>query len=119
NVILAGRGDGVHDAYNNEWNINGKTVDAVRRSKTDKSTDDIIDIHALRSPSDLLADIPDASDAPESVKKSNMGAITRYRRQKGMSNIPQLLIYRIDKNSKADKKSKERRDLNTPYDLIG
>ncbi|MCG4650812.1 hypothetical protein L0P02_12650, partial [Bifidobacterium longum] len=80
NVILAGRGDGVHDAYNNEWNINGKTVDAVRRSKTDKSTDDIIDIHALRSPSDLLADIPDASDAPESVKKSNMGAITRYRR---------------------------------------
>ncbi|MCG4778871.1 hypothetical protein L0P10_18515, partial [Eggerthella lenta] len=41
NVILAGRGDGVHDAYNNEWNINGKTVDAVRRSKTDKSSDDI------------------------------------------------------------------------------
>lgn len=119
NVILAGRGDGVRDAYKNEWSINGKTVDAVQRSKTDKSTDDIIDIHVLRSPGDLLADISDVSDAPESVKKSNMGAITRYRRQKGMSNIPQLLIYRIDRNSKADKKSKERLDLNTPYDLIG
>lgn len=119
NVILAGRGDGVHDAYNNEWNINGKTVDAVQRSKTDKSTNEIIDIHALRSPRDLLADISDASDAPESVKKSNMGAITRYRRQKGMSNIPQLLIYRIDKNSKASEGAKTRQDLNTPYDLIG
>ncbi|MFR0499668.1 Z1 domain-containing protein [Limosilactobacillus reuteri] len=119
NVILAGRGDGVHDAYNNEWNINGKTVDAVQRSKTDKSTNEIIDIHALRSPRDLLADISDASDAPESVKKSNMGAITRYRRQKGMSNIPQLLIYRIDKNSRASEGAKTRQDLNTPYDLIG
>lgn len=118
NVILAGRG-GVREAHKNEWNVNGKTIDAVQRSKTDKSTDDIIDIHALRSPRDLLADIPDASDAPESVKKSNMGAITRYRRQKGMSNVPQLLIYRIDKNSKADKGAKTRQNLNTPYDLIG
>lgn len=120
NVILAGRGKkGVRKASKDEWNVNGKTVDAVQRSKTDKSTNEIIDIHALRSPRDLLADISDASDAPESVKKSNMGAITRYRRQKGMSNIPQLLIYRIDKNSKASEGAKTRQDLNTPYDLIG
>ena len=36
-----------------------------------------------------------------------------------MSNIPQLLIYRIDKNSRASEGAKTRQDLNTPYDLIG
>lgn len=118
NVVLVGKGK-IRDAGSDEWNINGKTVDAVRRSAVDDERDELINIRALLSPQDLTSDIEDISDMPEEAKKSNVDAIASYRRYKNVDKFPQLLIYRIDKDSKAIGDTKRRKDLNSPYDLIG
>lgn len=117
NVILAGR-DEVRDAEPGEWSVNGKTINPVNRSRVDNAKKDMIDIRVLRSPRDLVSDIEDISDLPEKAASDN--SFASYRRGRNMSQTPQLLIYRIDKDSiPQGRNAKGRIELNTPFDLIG
>lgn len=101
------------------WTIGDYSLQKVNRSKRKLQNDETcIDIGVLRSLSDCVADIDN-----ETVKK--YGVITKQsdvdliRKNTGMDKVPLLIIYRINKNSKATSDSKLREDLNMPCDLIG
>ena len=65
-----------------------------------------------------MSDIEDISDLPEKAASDN--SFASYRRGRNMSQTPQLLIYRIDKDSiPQGRNAKGRIELNTPFDLIG
>ena len=117
-VIVAGKGR--ISEYNNDpglWNVKGFGVGKVNRSKKKMSGDELsVDIGVLRSIKDCLADVnPDfLVDEQDITKQSD---IERIRENAGMINVPQLIIYRIDKDSKAQ--SSNREDLNFESDIIG
>lgn len=90
----------------------------MNRSRVDNAKKDMIDIRVLRSPRDLVSDIEDISDLPGKAASDN--SFASYRRGRNMSQTPQLLIYRIDKDSiPQGRNAKGRIELNTPFDLIG
>ena len=92
-VILSGTGK-VSSSENHKWNINGFHVNSVVRTKLVKrSQGDTISIGTLRVPEDLY----------------------------GYGNVPQLIIYRINKGDKDIKvKNPESREkLDFPEDIIG
>ncbi len=126
NVIVAGKSD----STNGTWELpNGTVINKVKRSRKNNQSElenDIINIGALRDPSDLIADI----DLDSISDKSLRGEITEfldhynakgamaYRDKAGLNTTPQLIIYRVDKNSKASDGT-TRIDLDAPVDLIG
>lgn len=117
NVVLAGP-----KTAKNTWDIGndikvGKIVRTRKKKKPKNDVGpDIIDIAVLRSPVDLLADINDVTkDEINDVKYSSK--MREIREKHGLKDIPQLLIYCIDKDSKARRKSRE--DLNAKEDIIG
>ncbi|UTR10185.1 Z1 domain-containing protein [Evansella sp. LMS18] len=121
NVIVAGTGT-VNDEKN-EWNLPFGSVGVVNRSRKNikKKDQNIINIGVLRAPKDLLADVKE-KDLPEDLKgvyKNSKIDPSEIRSKAGLANTPQLLIYRIDKNSKAMKNTKLREDLNACEDIIG
>ena len=88
----------------------------------------IIDIGALRAPCDLLADvdldqIQDDSvrqEVEEYINSGNTRHAMAFRDKSGLETTPQLLIYRVDKDSKiSSDKSKTRVDLGASEDLVG
>ena len=126
NVIVAGKSE----PTNGTWKLpNGTVINKVKRSKKNNQNElenDIINIGALRDPTDPLADI-DLDDISNSSLRQeiidflnhNTGkGAAAYRDKSGLNTTPQLLIYRVDKDSKA-KDSATRIDLNAPEDLIG
>lgn len=127
NVVVAGKGDNT----NGIWELpNGRTINKVKRSrKKSKSEleDGIINLGALRDPSDLLADIdvdsitnPDIKqEVIEYIKSGETKAAMAFRDKSGLETTPQLLIYRVDKDSKARGNGATRVDLDSPADLIG
>ena len=65
-----------------------------------------------------MSDIEDISDLPG--KDASDNSFASYRRGRNMSQTPQLLIYRIDKDSiPQGRNAKGRIELHTPFDLIG
>ena len=122
-VIVAGKDDVNNEAESDaqHWNICGWNVGKVNRSRRDIGDDTSIDIGALRALSDCVADID--KSIIESYIKINDRPITKQedvdniRVQAKMDNIPVLIIYRIDKNSKAY--NENRKPLNAPCDIIG
>ncbi len=100
------------------WLVNGYCLRKVNRSRRppagDLDTD--IDITILRALKDLVADI----DVPDDIKITKQEHVDRIRKDAGKDDIPMLLIYRIDKDSKVIKGNGESRiDLNYPCDIIG
>ncbi|MCP3027015.1 Z1 domain-containing protein [Halobacillus sp. A5] len=129
NVIIGGAGEVEKGFSNNpaKWNIGGFNIGKVERSVKSTAMDypsNTVNIGVLRAPSDVLADIRDKKFIPEfksmeSIKKST---IKRYRKKYDMSKTPQLIIYRIKRDSVAHKQSKtdsERINLNFAEDIIG
>lgn len=126
NVIVAGKAD---DA-NGTWKLpNGTILNKVNRSRKANLSElenSIINIGALRDPMDIVADIDVDSitdmavklEVQDFLKHFNAKGAMAYRDKAGLETTPQLLIYRVDKNSKA-KKNSVRYDLNAPEDLIG
>ena len=53
------------------------------------------------------------------IKSGELKAATAYRDKAGLETTPQLIIYRVDKNSKARGKGVTRVDLNAKEDIIG
>jgi hypothetical protein len=120
NIILSSRGEIKHPASEKDWNVGGYGVENVQRTvlnSTDKGVR-TISIGALRSPKDLLTDIIDILD--EDVKGTkNISEVKEIRERYGYDEIPQLVIYRIDKNSSPIGESKTRKPLDFSEDVIG
>lgn len=128
NVIVAGK----NDSANGVWELpNGRRINKVKRTrKTPKNEfeEAIINIGALRGPRDILADIDINAIADEKsrnevityIESGETKAAMAFRDKAGLDTIPQMLIYRVDKDSKATGGAgKARIDLNASEDLIG
>ena len=122
-VILSSKGSGIPEANSSsDWNIHGYNPHSVSRSKLTKaSTKDVTSIGVLRMPADLIADIEPEKLSREERKTSKMDDIRMLRRTHGLEKTPQLIIYKIDKDSKPSSNNlKGRRDpLNFSEDIIG
>lgn len=126
NVVVAGKSENT----NGTWELpSGTVINKVNRSRKSNVSElenSIINIGALRDPLDIVADIDIDSIEDKSVKAEvadflshfNAKGAMAYRDKSGLETTPQLLIYRVDKNSKA-KKNSVRLDLEAPEDLIG
>lgn len=149
NVVLSGSGK-LDDKNRKHWTIGGRGVGLVTRSRRGTTTGKKINIGVLRTPSDLYADLTEEMyDAiPLEFKQTQAGKaereniddqleeidekqpkksfINELRKAAGVGLTPQLLLYRIDKDSKFTKvqhentKEADRRyDLNASEDLVG
>lgn len=120
NVIVAGKkGNGY------KWDLNGMSINKVERSRKRKLSEqenNLIDIGVLRAPKDFLADI-DIDTVCDVLKKDIFNFKSKnaksIRSKAGLDSTPQLIIYRIDKNSKVKKETENREDLNAVEDIIG
>lgn len=99
NVVVAGSSP----RPENSWEISGKTVGRVKRSRfADKRSDDGVSIGALRDPKDLLADVLGLEEISLSKAVFTNSQVAELRAKGGVGTIPQLLIYLIDKVSQYD-----------------
>ena len=117
NVIYSGKGK-LRPVASGELNVNGQALEPVKRSQKNKTLPGIINIGALRSPSDLIADIP-VDKIPIGFSANKINEVMALRKKIGVYDRPQLVIYKIDGKSKAPVNSKTREDLNLENDLIG
>lgn len=125
-VIVGGSGE--IDAESDDskrWNVAGYSVGKINRSKRKRSSDELsIDIGVLRALKDCIADID--GEVIDKFKTQHGHDITKQshvdeiRKGAGMSGIPQLIIYRIDQNSKVlAGNSDDREALGTDFDIVG
>ena len=128
NIIVAGK----KNKTNGEWRLpNGSVVNKVTRTRKRPQSDfeeAVLNIGVLRDPRDLLADIDlDAvvkSDTREEIIKFIESGESKqamaYRDKAGLETTPQMIIYRVDKDSKTTgEKVTSRVNLDAPCDLIG
>lgn len=102
-VIIAGKDDAKPGTGNSEhiWNIRNWQVGKVIRSERRKTRDeyrDYIDIGVLRSLRDGLADVREEFKTGKVISKQDH--VNNIRSEAKMDRVPQLIIYRIDKDSK-------------------
>ena len=122
NVVLAGVNTGTADDY---WEVSpGVGVYKVTRSqKTKNKIDGVLNIGALRVPKDIISDIDLETVIDDSIKDEVRHFQSRYafelREKAGLSNVPQLLLYIIDKNSKPNKSNGDRCPLDAKDDVVG
>ena len=126
NVVVAGK----KTESNGKWILpDGTESYKVSRSrkKNDSEIDEkFINIGALRDPRDLLSDIDidniqnDAmkTEIIDYIKSGKSKLAMAFRDKSGLETVPQLLVYRIDKDSKYNGVS-DREDLNACSDIIG
>lgn len=126
NVIVAGK----KNTTNGTWSLpDGKVINKINRSRKispNETDDNLIDIGVLRDPTDLLADVDISSIQNATVRKDITDFIESgaakgaagWRDKSGLDTTPQLLIYRVDKNSEAKSRS-TRHNLEAKEDLIG
>lgn len=126
NIIVAGNGKIDHLKDDSKWIIGDKAVGKVNRSRKilKNSDDETINIGVLRTPSDLLADVKLDRISAESkglIRNTiSNDKINEIRKEAGVDGNPQIIIYRINRNSVARETSKEtRKDLNAVEDIIG
>lgn len=126
NVVVAGK----NDSNNGTWILpNGMKVNKIQRTrKIPKEEEQLIfNIGVLRDPKDVLADIDISKISDLKIRMELQEYITSgqskgalaYRDKAGLETTPQLLIYRVDKDSSIGKTSSTRQNLNSPVDLIG
>ncbi len=117
NIVLAGvdkdKASGCWTPFN---------VAKVCRTNKKQHKPNILNIGTLRAPKDVLADVDLDGAAPELislVKNFDAKNVFDIRNMAGLGKTPQLLIYIIDKNSKAKANSKTRDDLGALADVVG
>ena len=118
-VILAG----ADTSSKNRWELNSSIgVSKVCRTKKKNLPSETISIGTLRSPKDMLADI-DLENASDELKELVQNFESKntidIRNKAGLGQTPQLIIYVIDKDSKAREGSTTREDLNAADDIVG
>lgn len=98
------------------------SINKVNRTRRYEDTGDgIINIGTLRSFNDFLSDISVEDEKTLSAMRNvrhNMTALNLLREDLGMSTIPQLVIYIIDRNSQPSNNS-NRYPLNAMVDIVG
>ncbi len=113
NVVVAG----IKTVKGEPWMVKGFPVNKVERSRLNREIEDgSVAIGVLRAPRDLLADAP-PQNTPDKDLDNN--TIQRLRKEAGLEYTPQLLIYRISRESKAERGKTMRSDLDVPADIIG
>jgi hypothetical protein len=114
NIVAAG----IESNLLGEWRIGSNHISKVKRTRLNRSFhDDSIAIGALRAPTDLVAD---AGIKNAEIKDYKNKTIDDIREKAGLSKTPQMIIYRISKNSKVGKSDNSKReDLGTEEDIIG
>ena len=117
NVILAGK----KNSKTEPWVVNEMiSVNKITRAQKKRKVEGVINIGTLRDPHDIIADIDLDNASSELIYKvhnfKSKDALS-IRNESGLGNIPQLIIYVIDKNSKSS--SKTRDDLNAVEDIVG
>lgn len=119
NVVLAGPA-GETDS---NWVVAGQSIGKINRTRLDKAnSDDALSIGTLRDPRHLVADATEYRKLPPNAKNS---VIAFERSEVGLGRTPQLLLYRIDGDSKVRRlsdgalASSTRQDLKAKADLIG
>lgn len=125
NVILGGLGKS--NVPSNDWILEHVEYNMITRTKLNTSLDNEINIGVLRSPADLYSDINlDLIDKnlKEEINKNistgNRMEYTRIREKLNLGKTPQLIIYKIDRNSTPNKTRNNRREkLGIDSDLIG
>lgn len=119
-VILAGTDDTKRDFWPVSDEVRVRKV--VRNQKKTDKIEGVLNIGTLRTATDSLADI-DLENASDEVKNRMEHPTSKYvndiRYLAGMEKVPQLIIYIIDKNSKAKQNSSGREDLNAVEDVVG
>ncbi len=119
-VILAGTSNNLREEIEISPGIRIRKV--VRSQKSIGKIDGVLNIGTLRTATDSLADI-DLENASPDLRKRIFNAqskdVSDIRFCAHMDKVPQLLIYIIDKNSKARKGSESREDLNSVEDIVG
>lgn len=126
NVIVAGAGK-IDNITDHAWDFGNGVVGMINRSqKIHGLSDDVINLGVLRAPNDLIADLTEdciSDEDKQSIRSTvSVSKVDELREKCGLSNVPQLLIYRVYRNSKArDGKGKNalRKDLEAKEDLIG
>lgn len=128
NIVVSGLGYVDDDGKEKGWILPGGNVGMVNRSKKKNITGekDLINIGVLRAPMDLYADIEDKEIKEEirssSGKTKENKDVHQIRDKAGLGKTPQLLIYRINRCSKArtpEDKATKRENLNASCDIIG
>lgn len=129
NIIVSGVGDVSNNIVSNKtWEIRNYKIGKVTRSRKIREEKNIIDIGVLRGPKDLIAD--QSQDDIEKKKDEEIKIlldknkydniiVDKIREKLGILEKPQMIIYRIDKNSKSKEDSKRRENLDIEEDLIG
>lgn len=128
NIILSSSGE-IKENSGDDWNIHGYAPRPVTRTKLiDRSTEEIVSIGALRSPSDLTADVELNHELEKQDKNASRTAdILSIREKYGYGDKPQLIIYRVDKGDITEEEYREknkenhtkRAPLNFPEEIIG
>ncbi len=120
NVVLSGKDDDSGSTWHLSKDLFVKKV--TRNQKLKNKEPNILKIGALRIPKDLIADV-DLEGAPdELIQKTlhfNSSEAANIREAAGLGSTPQLLIYIVDKDSKAQADSKTRTDLEAVTDVVG
>ena len=126
NVVVTGR----PDSQNGEWVLpNGRIIYKVRRARKkveNEIEDRVINILKLKEGRDVLADVDVdgltdlklKNEIIEYIESGENRAAEAVRDMAGLETTPQLLIYRVDKDSKS-LNSELRQNLDSPEDLIG
>jgi len=116
NVVVGGRAP--REQQQENWTLpSGQIIGKIVRTRLDAASDDnSVSIGVLRDPGDLLADSASIHELPRRVTNLE---IMKRRQEAGLGNTPQLLLYRIQKDSKPDSADAERSALRAPEDLIG
>ena len=121
NVVLAG----IADDRNGIWQVGDMYINKVTRTPlADQAERDVINVKRLLDPNDALLDV-DLENADSNLKGNfneyqsshSPEKVNIIREGNGLGRTPRLMLYVINKNSKAN--SKRRVDMNAPEDLIG
>lgn len=104
------------------WSVGNADVGKITRSKKRHSTRGYIDIGSLRSGRDVLCDVSRADLDPKQrtlfdIAMQDGKNLISVRGAIGLSDVPLLLLYRIDKGQGKDSKLREK--INSSEDIIG
>lgn len=121
NVVLAGKNNPLEKE---RWILPNCSVSKVTRTRKDTENviKNVINIGALRAPTDILADVDldgQSQDIKNMLSNIDITKVKEIRALAGLEKTPQLLIYLVDKDSKAKDGNISRKNLNAPCDIVG
>ena len=108
----------------NKWIVEEASVGKITRTKKSPHSEGYIDIGSLRSGRDILCDVQEGQLTHDQYVKFKAAMqsgknLISVRGDIGLSDVPLLLLYRIDKDQGKDTKAGTRKKLDSCEDIIG